>query len=118
MLLCRLLAGGRRGIEDRFQGPQVAVAHDLVEPLFGSDEGQRYPAQDHLAVLRVGNTVSLDAHSGVRALDDAGGGQTAMQRRRRSSRLMVKHSSRPSSRLAAGPPIRFRRRQFVTQQLA
>ena len=79
MLLRRLLAGGRRGVEDRFQGPEIAMAHDLVETLLGSDERRGHPAQNHLAVLPVGNAAGLDAYAGVRALDDVG--------RRQASRI-------------------------------
>jgi len=78
MLLRHLLAGGRSGVEDRFQRPQVLVSHDAVEALFSSEEGRSHPAQNHLAVLPVRNAAGLNAHSGMRALDDVGGRQAAM----------------------------------------
>ena len=79
MLLRRLSAGGRRGVEDSFQGPEIAVAHDFVEPFLGSDKRRGHPAQNHFAVLPVGNAAGLDSYAGVRALDDVGGCQAAMQ---------------------------------------
>ncbi len=69
-------------VEDGFQGPEIAVAHDLVELFFRSQEGRGQPADHHLAVLPVGDATGLDAYSGVRALDDVGGRQAAVQRRR------------------------------------
>ena len=82
MLLRRLLAGGRSGVEDRFQGPEIAMTHDSIASLLCSEEGRSHPAQHHLTVLPVGHAASLDPHSGVRALDDIGGRQAAVQRRR------------------------------------
>ncbi len=46
MLLPRFLAGGRRRVEDRFQGPEIAIAHDLVEMLLGSEKRRGHPAQN------------------------------------------------------------------------
>jgi hypothetical protein len=40
---------------------------------------QRHPTPDHSAILPVEDAASSDAHSGVRALDDVGGRQAAMQ---------------------------------------
>ena len=82
MLLRDLLAGGRSGVEDRFQRPQVFVPHDALEAFLCSEEGRSHPAQNHLAVLPVGDPAGLDTHTGVRAFDDVGGGQAAVQRRR------------------------------------
>ena len=82
MLLRRLLAGGRSRVEDRFQGPEIAMAHDAIESLLCSEEGRCHPTQHHLAVLPVSNAASLDTDSGVRAFDDVGGRQAAVQRRR------------------------------------
>jgi len=59
------------------------VAHDFVEPLLGSDKRRGHPAQNHFAVLPVGKRGGLDAYTGVRALDDVGCRQAAMQRGRK-----------------------------------
>ena len=80
MLLRDLAAGGRSGVENCLQGPQVFVPHDAFEAFLGPEEGRSHPTQDHLAVLPVGHAAGLDAYSGVRALDDVGGGQAAVQR--------------------------------------
>jgi len=85
MILRGNLPGGRLSVvEDRFQGPQIAISHDLVKPLFCSDEGGSQPANHHPAVLPVSDAAGLDAHSGMRALDDVGGCQAAHQRRRQA----------------------------------
>jgi len=45
MLLRGNLGGGRlRRVENGFQGPQIAVTHDLVEALLSSEEGRGHPA--------------------------------------------------------------------------
>ena len=83
MILRSDLCGSRlRRVEGGFQGPQIAVTHDLVEALLGSEESRGHPAQDHVAVLPVSDAAGLDAHTGVRTFDDVGGGQAAAQRRR------------------------------------
>ena len=61
MLLRRLLAGGRRGIEDRFQGPEIAIAHDLFEMLLGPEERRGHPAPNHPALLPMGKAAGPDA---------------------------------------------------------
>ena len=81
MLLRRLLAGGRSGVEDRFQSPEIAMPHDAFESLLCSEEGRGHPSQHHLAVLPVRDAARLNAHSGVWTLDDVSRGQAAMQRR-------------------------------------
>ena len=35
MLLHRLLSGGRSGVEDSFQGPEITMAHDAFVQLLG-----------------------------------------------------------------------------------
>lgn len=68
-----LRSAGAGGVDDGFQRPEIAVAHDLVEPLFLNRFSVRRKAE---------------------ASQRIGGGGTP-------SRLMVKHSSSPFSRLAA-----------------
>ena len=82
MLLRDLAAGGRSGVEDCLQRPEVFVPHDTFEAFLGPEEGRSHTTQDHLGVLPVGHAAGLDAYSSVRALDDVGGGQAAVQRRR------------------------------------
>ena len=59
MLLRDLLAGGRSGVEDGFQRPEVFVPHDALEAFFGSEEGRGHAAQNHLAVLPVSDTAGM-----------------------------------------------------------
>ncbi len=96
MLLRDFLAHSSSGVEGGFQRPQVFVPHDPLEAFLCSEESRSHPAQNHLAILSVGDPPGLDAHSGVRAFDDVGSDQAAVQGGM-SNRLMVKHSSRPSS---------------------
>lgn len=65
ILRCNLPGCRLSVVEDCLQGPQIAISHDLVEPLFCSDEGRGQPANHHLTVLPVGDTAGLDAHSGI-----------------------------------------------------
>ena len=65
ILRCNLPGGRLCIVEDRFKGPQIAMPHDLVEPLFGSDEGRGQPAHHHVSVLPMGHAAGLDAHSGA-----------------------------------------------------
>jgi hypothetical protein len=78
-------AAGRLGaVEDCLQGLQIAIAHDLVKPLFGSDEGRGQPANYHLVVSPLDDAAGLDAPSFTRTLDDIGRGQ-CMRRRKNGS---------------------------------
>ena len=85
MILCCNLRGSRLGdAEDRFQGPQIAIAGDLVEPPFRSDEERGQRTNHRLAPLPAGNAAGQDAHSSMRTFDDVGCGQAAHQRRRQA----------------------------------
>src|SRR5215469_929992 len=100
MLLRHRLSGGRlRSLEDRIQSPEVSVPHHLSEVLFRRQEGGGHPPLDHSTVTPAADSTSSRANAGMRTLDDIGGCQATMQRSGMSSRLIVKHSSRPSSKL-------------------
>src|SRR6516164_4426402 len=83
MLLRHRLSGGRlRSIENRFQSPEIAIAHHLSEVLFCCQKGGGHPASYHSTVTPAANAASTHANAGMRAFDDVGGGQAAMQGRR------------------------------------
>ena len=69
-------------MEDRIQGPQITVAHDLAEILFGSQESRSHPAFHHAAVdQRQTRRVRMRAPE-CGLFDDVRAGQAAMQRGR------------------------------------
>ena len=76
-----LLSGELRFAQNRLQRPEFAMTHDPAEVLLRSQEGRSHPASDHRPILPVGDAAGSDAHSGMRALDDVGGCQAALQRR-------------------------------------
>lgn len=82
ILRCNLRCGRLGVVEYRIQGPQIAIADDLVELLFGSDKGRGQPADYHLTALPVSDEEGQDAHSGARALDDVCRSQAAAQQGR------------------------------------
>ena len=84
ILRCNLPGGRLSVVEDCLQGPQITITHDLVELLFCPDEGRGQPADHHLSVLPVSYAAGLDAHTGMRTLDDVGGCQATHQRRRQA----------------------------------
>ena len=50
MLLRGLVAGGRGGVEDSFQGPEMTMApmaHDAFEALLSAQEGRSHPSQGY-----------------------------------------------------------------------
>src|SRR5437899_12952221 len=105
----RLPGDWLRSIEDRFQGPEISVAHDLAERLFNLQERGRRPARRH-SRTPAAHPAGAIANSRMRIVYDVSecGLSTmllvARQRCRErgmSSRLRVKHSSNPSRSAAA-----------------
>jgi tRNA A-37 threonylcarbamoyl transferase component Bud32 len=81
ILLCHLPSGGRlRSIEDRIQGPEIPITHDLPEILLRRQQGRRHPAFHHAGITPAADSPSPHADTRMGTLDDVGGGQTAMQR--------------------------------------
>jgi len=74
---------------------------DLAERLLCFQESGRRPAQRHLGVAVAAHPMSHATHRPVRVLDRVGARKPASARGVSFSRLTVKVSSSPSSRLAA-----------------
>src|SRR5690349_14947534 len=74
----RLPGGWLRSIEDRFQGPEISVAHDLAERLFDLQERGCRPARRHPGTPAA-NPAGAIANPGMRIVYDVAGGQTTMQ---------------------------------------
>src|SRR5207237_10537709 len=74
----RLPGDWLRSIEDRFQGPEISVAHDLAERLFNRQERGRRPARRH-SRTPAAHPAGAIANSRMRIVDDVAGGQTTMQ---------------------------------------
>lgn len=64
----------------RLQHPQVAIAEDAAEALFGVEEGRRHPALDHFAVPPASHASALAPRGGVGILNDVSAAQRATQR--------------------------------------
>src|SRR5207237_8717314 len=73
----RLPGGWLRSIEDRFQGPEISVAHDLAERLFDLQERGCRPARRH-SRTPAAHPAGASANSRMRLVDDVDGGQTTM----------------------------------------
>src|SRR5260370_7280573 len=74
----RLPGDWLRSIEDRFQGPEISVAHDLAERLFNLQERGRRPARRH-SRTPAAHPAGAIANSRMRIVYDVAGGQTTMQ---------------------------------------
>src|SRR4030095_16827158 len=74
----RLPGGWLRSIEDRFQGPEISVAHDLAERLFDLKERGCRPARRH-SRTPAAHPAGAIANSRMRIVYDIAGGQTTMQ---------------------------------------
>src|ERR1043166_1127976 len=81
ILLRHLPSGDRlRSIEDRIQGPEIPITHDLPEVLLRRQKGRRHPAFHHATIPPAADSPSPHTDTRMGTLDDVGGGQTAMQR--------------------------------------
>src|SRR6266508_2335216 len=74
----RLPGGWLRSIEDRFQGPEISVAHDLAERLFDLQERGCRPARRN-SRTPAAHPAGAIANSRMRIVYDVAGGQTTMQ---------------------------------------
>src|SRR6516165_7295580 len=102
MLLRHRLSGGRlRSVEDRIQCPEFPISHNLPEVLLGSKEGCSHPTFYHPTVTPPTNAAGSQANPGMWASMRLVVARHRCSEGGTSSRLMVKHSSSPSSKLAA-----------------
>ena len=69
MLLRHRLSGGRLGsVQDRVQGPELSVGHDLPEVLLCADERRRHPPLYHCAVTPTTDATCVQANAGLRTI--------------------------------------------------
>ena len=82
LILCHLLLrsnGFVRAAQGRGQRPQVLVALGPPKILLRGQAGARHPAQHHIGIAPAADIAGPFAHPRLRALDEVGGGQAAMQ---------------------------------------
>src|SRR6266496_1180168 len=75
----RLPGGWLRSVEDRFQGPEISMAHDLAERLFDLQERGCRPARRH-SRTPAAHPAGAIANSRMWIVYDVASGQTTMQR--------------------------------------